>query len=94
MMHERSLFISWADKSHNATIISAKMESYFGSSTSSYYWVTKWLWALTRGENIFEPCERSGRPQDPLTDLRVLEFLNSTPFASIRQITTVTKILP
>jgi hypothetical protein len=44
------------------------------------------------GEDIFEPCECSGRPQDPLSGLRFLEFLNSTPFASIRQIARATKV--
>jgi hypothetical protein len=90
-MHEKSLLMYWADKGHNATIISAKKESYFGSSAPSYSWVTKWLLALKRGEDISESCEPSGRPQDPLTGLRVLEFLNSTRFANIPQIATATK---
>jgi DNA-binding transcriptional ArsR family regulator len=91
-MHEKNFLMYWTEKGHNAMIISAKMESYFGSSAPSYSWITKWLQALKIGEDILEPCERSGRPQDPLTGLRVLEFLNSTPFASICQIATATKI--
>jgi DNA-binding transcriptional ArsR family regulator len=82
----------WADKGHNPMIISTKMESYFRSSGPSYSWVPKWLRALKRSENIFEPRRRSGMPQDPLTGLKVLEFLNSTPFASICQIATATKM--
>jgi hypothetical protein len=31
-MSEKILFMHWADKGHNAPIISAKKESYFGSS--------------------------------------------------------------
>jgi hypothetical protein len=92
MMGEKSLLVCWAGKSRNAMIISAKMESYFGSSAPSYSWVMKCLQALKRGEDIFEPYGRSDRPQDPLTGLRVLEFFNLTPFASIRQIATATKI--
>jgi hypothetical protein len=90
-MCEKSLLMYWADKGQNATIISAKMESYFGSSAPSYSLVTKWPWVLKRGESTFELCERSGRAHDPLTGLRVLEFLNSTPFASTCQIATTTK---
>jgi hypothetical protein len=92
MMREKSLLMYWTDKGHNATIISPKMEGYVGSLPPSYPWVTKWLWALKRGQDIFEPCEHSVSPQDPLTGLRVLEFLNSTSFPTIRQITTATKI--
>jgi hypothetical protein len=91
-MYKKSLLAYWADKGHNATIIPAKMESHFGSSVPFYSWAPKCLRALERGEDIFEPCRRSDRPQNPLTGLRVLEFLNSTPFASIRQIATVTKV--
>jgi hypothetical protein len=93
MRREKSSLTYWADKGHNAMIISAKMESYFGSSASSHSWDTKLLRALKRGEDVFEPCERFGKPQDPLTDLRILEFLNSVQFASIRQIATAIKIL-
>jgi hypothetical protein len=82
MMREKNLLMYWADKNHNAIIICGKMESYFGSSDPSYSWVLEWLRALKRGGDIFEPCERSGMPQDPLTGLTVL---NSTPLASIRQ---------
>jgi hypothetical protein len=92
MMREKNLLMYWADKGHNAMIISAKMENYFGPSAPSYSWVTRWLRALKRGEDIFEPWKRFDRPTYPLTGLRVLEFLNSTPFASIRQIATTTKI--
>jgi hypothetical protein len=52
MMHEKSLLMYWADKGNNATTISAKMEGYFGSSTLSYAWLTKWLRALKRDGNI------------------------------------------
>jgi hypothetical protein len=92
-MREKSLLIDWADKGHDATIISAKMENHFESSPPSCSWITKWLRALKSSKDIFKPCERSGRPQDPLTGLRVLEFLNSTPSVSIRQIATATKML-
>jgi hypothetical protein len=68
------------------------MEIDFGSSAPSHSWVTKGLRALKRGENIVEVCRRSDRPQDPLTGLKIFEFLNSTPFASMRQITTTPKI--
>jgi hypothetical protein len=91
MMYEKSLLIYRTDKGHNATIISAKMEGYFESSAPSYFWVTKSLRPLKRGENMFEPWARSGMPQDPLTGLRAIEFLNSTRFASIHQIATATK---
>jgi hypothetical protein len=91
-MDEKSLLMYWADKNHNAAITSAEMESYFGSSVPSHSWVGKWLRALKRGEDIFEPCERSGRPQDRLTGPRVLEFPNSTPLVSVRQIATATKV--
>jgi hypothetical protein len=76
MMREKSLLMYWADKGHNATIVSTKMEGHFGSSAPSYSRVTKWLRALKRGEGIFESCERSGGPHDPLIGLRVLEFLD------------------
>jgi hypothetical protein len=56
MMDEKSLFIYWADKVHTAAIISAKMEGHFGFSASSYFGGAKWLRALKRGEDIFEPC--------------------------------------
>jgi hypothetical protein len=92
MMGKKRLFMHWADKGHNATTTSAKIESYFESSAPSYFWITKWLRALKRGEDISEPCERSGTPQGPLIRLRVPEFLNSTPFESIHQIATATKI--
>jgi hypothetical protein len=92
MMNEKSMLMYWPDKGRNATIISAKMESSFGLSVASYSWVMKWLRMLKRKKNIFKPCERSDKPQDPLTGLRLLEFLNSTPLASIRQIATITKI--
>jgi hypothetical protein len=91
-MREKSLLMHWADKGNNVMVISAKMKSYFGSSAPSSSWVTKWLQGLERGKDIFEPCQPSARPQDPLTGLRVLEFLNSAPFASIRQIATATKM--
>jgi hypothetical protein len=68
------------------------MESDCGSSAPSSSWVTKWMWVLKRGEDIVKPCERSGRAKDPLTGLRVLEFLNLIPFGGIRQIATATKI--
>jgi hypothetical protein len=68
------------------------MEGYFRSSAPSCSWVAKQLRALKRDEDIFEPCERPGRLQDPLSGLRVLKFLNSTPFMSIRQIATAIKI--
>jgi hypothetical protein len=84
MIRERSLFVHWADKGCNATIISAKKKNHFGSSAPSYSWVTKWLFALKRGKDVFEPCECPGRLQDSLAGLKVLEFLNSTQFASIR----------
>jgi hypothetical protein len=48
---------------------------------------------VASAEDIFEPCERSGRPQGPLAGLRVLEFLNSTTFVSIRQIATATNCI-
>jgi hypothetical protein len=92
MMHEKSLLIYWAGKGHNARTISAKKESGFGSPALTYSWVTEWLRALKIREHMSEPCEHSGRPQAPSTGLRVLLFLNSTPFASIRQIATDTKI--
>jgi hypothetical protein len=91
MTCEKSVIVYWADKGHHATTISAKMESCFGASTPSYFWPPKLLRALKRGEDIFELCERSGMLQDPLTGLKILEFLNSTPFASIRQIATATR---
>jgi hypothetical protein len=46
MMREKSLLVYWTDKDRNATIISAKMESYFGSSAPSSSWVTKWVRAF------------------------------------------------
>jgi hypothetical protein len=61
MAREKSLLMDWADKGHNATIISAKMETYFGSSTPSYSWHTKWLHESKGGKDIFEPRERSDR---------------------------------
>jgi hypothetical protein len=76
MMREKSVLMYWAGKGHTATIIFAKMETFFGASTPSYSFGAKWLRELKRGKDIFRPCERYGRPQDPLTDLRVLEFLN------------------
>jgi hypothetical protein len=36
VMGEKSLLMYWADKGHNATVISAKMETHFGSSAPSY----------------------------------------------------------
>jgi hypothetical protein len=92
MAPAKSLFMHWVDKAHNATVVSATMESDFVFSAPSDSWVPKWLWALKRGEDIVQLCERSGTPQDPLNGLNVLEFLNSTPFASTRQIATATKI--
>jgi hypothetical protein len=91
MMREKSLSMCWADQDHNATVISAKKESSFRSPAPSYSWVTKLLRALKSAEDIVEPCECSGRSQDPLIGMRVLEFLNSTPFPSIRQMATATK---
>jgi hypothetical protein len=61
MMHEKSLLMHWADKGHNAMIVSAKMKRYFESSAPFYSRVMKWLRELKRGEGIFEPRERSGR---------------------------------
>jgi hypothetical protein len=92
MVRKKNLLMYWAGKGHNVAIISAKMESYFGPSAPSQFWVTQWLRELKRGEDVFEPYEHSGRPQDPLTGLRILEFLNSTPFVSIHQIASATKI--
>jgi hypothetical protein len=77
-MRKKSLLMYWADKRYNATTISARMGCGFRFSASSDSWVTKWLQALKRGEDIFESCERSRTPQDPLTGLKVLELFNST----------------
>jgi hypothetical protein len=88
MVSEKNLLMYWADKCQNATIISGKMESCFGSSAPSYFWGTKLLLALKRDEDIFEVYERSGKPQDPLAGL---EFLKSTAFASIPQISTTSR---
>jgi hypothetical protein len=68
------------------------MEGYLGASAPSYPWVTKWLRGLGRGENIFELNELLGRPDDPLTSLKVIKFLNSNLVASVRRIITATKI--
>jgi hypothetical protein len=92
MLQAKSLLVYWASKGHNATVIFAKMGGYFGGSAPSYPWVTKWLRALTRGEDIFEPNERSGRPEDPVIGMKVINFLDLNPFASVRQIATATKI--
>jgi hypothetical protein len=62
MMREKSLLRYWVDKGHSATIVSARMENYFGSSVPSCSWVTKGLRAPKRGEDTVEACERSGRP--------------------------------
>jgi hypothetical protein len=93
MLQEKSLLVCWAGKSHNATIIMAKMEGYFGTSVPSYRWRTKWLRAHMTGEDTLEPNKCSGGPEVPLTGLKVVDFLNSNLFASVRQIATATKIL-
>jgi hypothetical protein len=63
MIRGKNFVIYWAGKGYNATILSAKMESYFGPSAPSYSWVTKWLRGLKRLEDICEPGEGSGRPK-------------------------------
>jgi hypothetical protein len=92
MLQERSRLMYWAGKGHIAIILLAKMENYFGTSGPSYPWVMKWLWALKRREDIVKPWQRPGRPEDPLTGLKVVDFLNSNPFAAMRQIATSTSI--
>jgi hypothetical protein len=86
LLREKNLLGYWADKGHNATIIFMKMEDSFGPSVLSSSGVTKWLRVLRRGEDIFEQCECSGRPEDPLMVLKVVDFLNLNPFASVHQI--------
>jgi hypothetical protein len=92
MLQVKSLLVYWASKGHNAIVIFAKMEGSFGVSAPSDPWVTKWLRALTRGEDIFEPSEPSGRPEDPVIGMKFINFLDLNPFASVRQIATATKI--
>jgi hypothetical protein len=48
--------------------------------------VTKCFWALRRRKDIIEPSDHSGRPEDPLTGLKVTNFFNLNPFANLRQI--------
>jgi hypothetical protein len=48
--------------------------------------VTKWLWDLRRRKDIIEPSDHSGRPEDPLTGLKVTNFFSLDPFSNLRQI--------
>jgi hypothetical protein len=59
MFHEKNLLGYWAGKGHNAIIILVKREGSFDASAPAYFWVTKLLWGLRRGEDIFEPNKRS-----------------------------------
>jgi hypothetical protein len=92
LLREMSLLLDRADNGDNAAIICAKMESDFRRSASSYSWVAKWSRGLRRSDDIFQRSERSGRPEDQFTSLRVVNSLNWSPFPSLPQIPTATKI--
>jgi hypothetical protein len=82
-----------ARKSHNTATIYAEIEGHFGSSASLCPWVTELFQDLGRGYGIFEPSERSDNPEDPLRHLKIINFSNLNPLASVPQIALVTKNL-
>jgi hypothetical protein len=90
MVDEKSLFVYWGRKSRNATTVFVKMEG--GVDPSAPAWVTKWLRALMRGENICEPSECSVKPEDPLTGLKVVKFHNLNLFSNVSRLVTPTQI--
>jgi fermentation-respiration switch protein FrsA (DUF1100 family) len=51
-----------------------------------------WLRALTRVKDILESSDRSRKPEDPLTGLKVADLLDLNPFSSVYQIARATNI--
>jgi hypothetical protein len=74
MLHEESQLVYWTRTARNAAVILAKMESNFGPSTFSHFSVTTWPRAPRRGKDVFELTERSGKPEDLLTGLKVVSI--------------------
>jgi hypothetical protein len=84
MLHEESQLVYWTRTARNAAVILAKMESDFGLSTFSYLWVTTWLRALRRCKDVSELTERSGKPEDLLTGVKVVSIFNLNLFVCQR----------
>jgi hypothetical protein len=92
MLEANGLLMYWVGKGQNAALVSPKMEDCFSVSVTLFSQGYEMASGAQERRRHSEQNEYSGRSEDPLTSLKVVDFLNSNTFAIVCQIATASKI--